>query len=453
MKNIIEKTIINSPTNFRILNQKETSLILNKNNETFELFKNCTLAVLCIDEATDEPDVLKNKYTDFDINLIQTNRGIKLELLNAPASSFVDGKIIQGVKEHIFSVLRDILQVHNKIDNKHLPFDSSYDITNSIFNILRNTNVMIQGNEPNLVVCWGGHSISRNEYEYTKSVGYQLGLRGLDICTGCGMGAMKGPMKGAAIAHLKTRKDFSKFVGLSEPGIISSEAPNPLVNNLIIMPDIEKRLEAFVRLAHGIVIFPGGPGTAEELLYLIGLLLHPKNKNFDFPIVFSCSEDNKDYIYALDQFIKDTIGEEGASKYSISHNAEETAKIIEQGITELKESRYKNDESFHYNWNLNIDYEFQKPFPPIHDEIKKLEINMNIPKHILAANLRRIFSVIVAGNIKPDGVNAIKNFGPFQINGDKYIMDKLDILLESFVLQNRMKLPSDKPYNPCYKIV
>jgi hypothetical protein len=24
------------------------------------------------------------------------------------------------------------------------------------------------------------------------------------------------------------------------------------------MPDIEKRLEAFVRIAHGIIIFPGG---------------------------------------------------------------------------------------------------------------------------------------------------------------------------------------------------
>ena len=44
------------------------------------------------------------------------------------------------------------------------------------------------------------------------------------------------------------------------------------------MPDIEKRLEAFVRLGHGIVVFPGGVGTAEEILYLLGILLHPDNK-------------------------------------------------------------------------------------------------------------------------------------------------------------------------------
>lgn len=43
---------------------------------------------------------------------------------------------------------------------------------------------------------------------------------------------------------------------MTEPSIIAAEPPNPLVNELIIMPDIEKRLEAFVRIAHGIIIFP-----------------------------------------------------------------------------------------------------------------------------------------------------------------------------------------------------
>ena len=39
----------------------------------------------------------------------------------------------------------------------------------------------------------------------SEAVGYELGLRGMDICTGCGPGAMKGPMKGATIAHAKQR--------------------------------------------------------------------------------------------------------------------------------------------------------------------------------------------------------------------------------------------------------
>ncbi len=65
-------------------------------------------------------------------------------------------------------------------------------------------------------------------------------------------------MKGAAVGHAQQQYKNSRFIGLTEPSIIAAEPPNPLVNELIIMPDIEKRLEAFVRLYHGIIIFPGG---------------------------------------------------------------------------------------------------------------------------------------------------------------------------------------------------
>jgi len=124
-----------------------------------------------------------------------------------------------------------------------------------VFHILRNARILDYKAKPNLVVCWGGHSISTEEYQYTKKVGYELGLRGMDVCTGCGPGAMKGPMKGATIGHAKQRIVGGRYIGLTEPGIIAAEPPNPIVNQLVIMPDIEKRLEAFVRLSHGIVVF------------------------------------------------------------------------------------------------------------------------------------------------------------------------------------------------------
>src|SRR3546814_16278118 len=83
---------------------------------------------------------------------------------------------------------------------------------------------------------------------------------------------MKGPMKSATIAHAKQRHRRPRYIGITEPGIIDAESPNPIVNPLVIMPDIAKRLESFVRLGHGIVVFAGGVGTAEENLYLHGLL-------------------------------------------------------------------------------------------------------------------------------------------------------------------------------------
>jgi len=106
---------------------------------------------------------------------------------------------------------------------------------------------------------------------------------------------MKGPMKGAHIAHAKQRIFNSRFIGISEPGIIASEAPNAIVNELIIMPDIEKRLEAFVRLGHGIIVFPGGAGTAEEILYILGLLLNEKNRGISLPLIFTGPEKSRAY--------------------------------------------------------------------------------------------------------------------------------------------------------------
>ena len=156
-----------------------------------------------------------------------------------------------------------------------------------MFHILRNARILDYKSKPNLVVCWGGHSIGTEEYQYTKKVGYELGLRGLDVCTGCGPGAMKGPMKGATIGHAKQRIVGGRYIGLTEPGIIAAEPPNPIVNQLVIMPDIEKRLEAFVRLAHGVVVFPGGVGTAEEILYLLGILLEPANAGQPLQVVLT----------------------------------------------------------------------------------------------------------------------------------------------------------------------
>ena len=108
-----------------------------------------------------------------------------------------------------------------------------------MFSILRNARALHVGEAPNMVVCWGGHSINETEYLYARRVGTQLGLRELNICTGCG--AMEAPMKGAAVGHAQQRYKEGRFIGMTEPSIIAAEPPNPLVNELIIMPDIEKR--------------------------------------------------------------------------------------------------------------------------------------------------------------------------------------------------------------------
>ncbi len=102
-------------------------------------------------------------------------------------------------------------------------------------------------------------------------------------------------MKGATIGHAKQRIHHGRYLGITEPGIIAAEPPNPIVSQLVIMPDIEKRLEAFVRLAHGIVVFPGGAGTAEEILYLAGILLDPANAAQPLPVVLTGPRESAAY--------------------------------------------------------------------------------------------------------------------------------------------------------------
>ncbi|MBF8292789.1 MAG: hypothetical protein HW392_1616 [Steroidobacteraceae bacterium] len=269
------------------LSQQEVDKLLDRGQGgLYPLFRRCALAVLNSGTLIDDARLIFDAYKDFELRIMREPWGIKLEMHHAPGSAFVDGEMIRGVKEHLFAVLRDIVYTHNEIVARFDLRDPA-GVTNAIFCILRNARVLDHKGRPDLVVCWGGHSIPREEYDYTKKVGYELGLRGLSVCTGCGPGAMKGPMKGATIGHSKQRIREGRYIGVTEPGIIAAEPPNPIVNQLVILPDIEKRLETFVRLGHGIIVFPGGAGTAEEILYLLGILVEPANSEQKLPLVFT----------------------------------------------------------------------------------------------------------------------------------------------------------------------
>jgi pyrimidine/purine-5'-nucleotide nucleosidase len=321
-----------------------------------------------------------------------------------------------------------------------------------VFEILRNARVLRPNIDPSMVVCWGGHSIGREEYLYTKKVGYELGLRAFDICTGCGPGAMKGPMKGATIAHAKQRRRNNRYIGITEPGIIAAESPNPIVNNLVIMPDIEKRLEAFVRIGHAIIVFPGGVGTAEEILYLLGILLHPQNADVAFPLIFTGPAESAAYFEQIDHFLRLALGEAAAARYSIIvDDPGEVARQVRKGIERVRLHRLNSKDAFFFHWGLHIEREFQLPFVPTHAAMSALNLHRNQPPHRLAADLRRAFSGIVAGNVKEEGMRAIELHGPFDIDGDRDIMQALDALLASFVAQQRMKLPGAR-YVPCYRV-
>lgn len=420
--------------------------------ETAQLLHHCALAVLNSGSPLDSSSLLLAQHPDFAIQLLLSESGIQLQLLHPPQQALVDGQLIRGLHENLFAVLRDLLFFPSPAVAAESDL-TSQQITHLVFSRLRHAKLLTATEPSDFVICWGGHAIQPTEYRYAQQVGYELGLRALHIVTGCGPGAMEAPMKGAARGHAKQRLPRSRLIGLTEPSIIAAEPPNTFVNQLVILPDIEKRLEAFVRIAQGIVIFPGGPGTAEELLYLLGILMHPDNQQQQLPLILTGPSDSAAYWQHIEQFICETLGPRACCYYRlIIDDAAEIARLLKQTITHRLACSLDNGrKAYPFNASLVIPPALQQPFQATHEAMAQLTLQHDQPTSQRAITLRQLFSGIVAGNIRAESIRAVAEQGPFCLQGDPHLMQAIDRLLHSFVAERRMQLPG-ATYVPCYQI-
>src|SRR4051812_6177208 len=159
MEHDVVDTLISPEGRLEVLSKAEVNKLLDTSQGgLYQIFRNCALAVLNCGSSIDDGKELLERYQSFDISIVQRERGIKLEIKGAPAIAFVDGKMIKGIHEHLFAVLRDIVFISSEVtDNPKFNMDTSDGITDSVFHILRNANVLKPQRNPNLVVCWGGH--------------------------------------------------------------------------------------------------------------------------------------------------------------------------------------------------------------------------------------------------------------------------------------------------------
>jgi len=200
------------------------------------------------------------------------------------------------------------------------------------------------------------------------------------------------------------------------------------------------------------VVFPGGAGTAEEILYLLGVKMDPANSELPLPVILAAPGSAAGYFQLIDRFLRDTLGEEVAGHYRIiCGDPVSVARQLKKQIRKVRKHRMEALESFSYNWGLTIPANLQQPFHPTHDNMAALQLHRNQPVHLLAAELRRAFSGIVAGNIKDFGIRAVEEKGPYQLRGDPQVVAGLGDLLSAFVEQGRMKLDSSS-YRPCFEL-
>ena len=86
----------------------------------YTLFRQCALAILNTGAHVDNAKTILEAYKDFEVRIHQQDRGVRLELLNAPADAFVDGEMIASTREMLFSALRDIVYTESELASQRI---------------------------------------------------------------------------------------------------------------------------------------------------------------------------------------------------------------------------------------------------------------------------------------------------------------------------------------------
>jgi hypothetical protein len=200
-----------------------------------------------------------------------------------------------------------------------------------------------------------------------------------------------------------------------------------------------------VRTSHGIVVFPGGSAPAEEILYILGILLHPDNAGLPFPLVFTGPKSAEEYFLRIDRFIAETLGEAARQRYKII--IDDPARVARRSRRHRAGAQLPQGkrDAYYFNW-LRIEHEFQQPFRPTHERMRGLKLHK--ASHPPAGG-QPAPRLLRRGGRQREGRRHPRDreARPFEMHGDPAIMEPMDELMASFVAQGRMKLPGKK-YNP-----
>lgn len=405
-------------------------------------FRDTVAALMDIHRAdNDDKRELREKYAGMSITVRRTARSLILRCSGVPADSLLEGDIPERQKRQISQAVRDLV-LEPRAAEAH---GQSAAVSRVVRSYVARTPLLQQAPRPRCFV-WGGHSTSREEYDFAKEVGYWDALaNGTEFITGCGPGVMKAPFKGAVVAYGKQDFDMRglhrDFVGFSEQGIIAAEAPNGLVSELVIFPDVEKRMEAFIRASHRGRIHPGGAGTGEELLTFLGIKAHPANAGIEYPLDL-VERPGGEYFRHLTDWLRTCFGDALDDLFEV--HVGPPRRYAEY----VRRARPNLDISSLWNDALYVPPEVQQPFRVTFESMEALDLSRDQPPFDLLVNLRRFFSALVHLAVKePDASDAWGGELP-RIHGDRQILEATDELIRWFDGAGRMKLSGayQRPY-------
>jgi uncharacterized protein (TIGR00730 family) len=155
------------------------------------------------------------------------------------------------------------------------------------------------------------------EYALARDVGRRIGEAGYATITGGGPGAMEAANRGA-------RDAGSTSVGLNIE-LPHEQAPNPYLDISLTFHYFFVRKLMFVRYSTGLVVFPGGFGTLDELFEVMTLI--QTGKAVDHPVVLVGS----DYWSGLLDWLRSRLLDEGrisAEDFEIATLCDDPAEIV-----------------------------------------------------------------------------------------------------------------------------
>lgn len=386
---------------------------------------------------------IRDKFAGMDAEVVHAGDEVRLLLRNVPTDCLYDGKhVIWEAVEQITSAIRDVI-----FPPKRPPEGVSAKTTSRyIRTFVEHTGFLYRGERSLVTFIWGGHRVGFTEYEFAKHTAYwtTLALPDSENITGCGSGIMKAPFKGAQVAYAKQRafERFGKrdFIGFTEKNILAAEPPNELVNRLLVFPNIEMRMEAFIRASHRGRAHPGGVGTIEEILFMLAVLSDSANEGIHFPFDLVEPPDST-YFGALVDFLRACFGREMDRHFTVHRESPaDYARFFYESSPKLP---------LRYLWNNDFvfDQRLQKPYPVSFASLEALDLTKGQSPFDLLVNLRRFFSSIVHLSVKdPDMVDAWGADRPL-IKGDKKIVAAVDRFVERLEAEDRIH-PNKKYTRP-----
>ena len=389
---------------------------------------------------------IRDKFQGMTVEVTHYGSELCLHCQNVPQDCLYDGKnVIWESVEQVTSALRDIIFRPAPPP----PWSSSEKNSAYVKKFAEHSGFLYRGERGLVSFTWGGHRVGLEEYDFAKDLNYWLALCMPDMenITGCGTGIMKAPFKGAQIAYGKQRtfRRFGPrdFIGFTEKNILAAEAPNELVNRLLVFPNVEMRMEAFIRASHMGRAHPGGPGTIEEILTILAVLSDPRNQDIPFQFDLVERQDGA-YFRHLHDFLTTCFNNELEQYYNIHVGSPDT---YARSLTET--TKYL---PMRYLWNddLHFDERVQTPFEVTFDSMESLDLTTDQPPMDLLVNLRRFFSSIVHLSVKdPDLLDSWGDDRPL-IKGTPKILKATDKLVRS--LESQGRIHPNKKYSSPYRV-